>query len=42
MIGVDALLVGRVRDGDTVPTSDPHDIARLLAAAGVRATVVAV
>ncbi|HEX7836519.1 MAG TPA: hypothetical protein VF469_03600 [Kofleriaceae bacterium] len=39
---VDALLVGRARDGDTVLTSDPRDIERLLAAAGVRATVVTV
>jgi hypothetical protein len=39
---VDALLVGCVRDGDTVLTSDPHDIEILLTAAGVRATVVVV
>jgi hypothetical protein len=39
---VDALLVGRVNDGDTVLTSDPHEFQRLLATAGVRATVVAV
>lgn len=39
---VDALLVGRVQDGDTVLTSDPRDIERLLAASGVRATVVPV
>lgn len=39
---VDALLVGRVKDGDTVLTSDPRDIERLLATAGVRATVVTV
>jgi hypothetical protein len=39
---VDALLVGRARDGDTVLTSDPHDIETLLAKAGVRATVVTV
>jgi len=39
---VDALLVGRVKDGDTVLTSDPHDIETLLATAGVRATVVAI
>jgi hypothetical protein len=38
---VDALLALRARDGDTVLTSDPGDIRRLLAAAGVRATVVA-
>lgn len=36
---VDALLVGRVQDGDTVLTSDPHDIEMLLASAGVHATV---
>ncbi len=36
---VDALLVGGVRDGDTVLTSDPDDIDRLLACAGVHATV---
>jgi hypothetical protein len=36
---VDALLVGRVKDGDTVLTSDPDDIDRLLASAGVHATV---
>lgn len=36
---VDALLVGCVKDGDTVLTSDPHDIEVLLVAAGVRATV---
>jgi predicted nucleic acid-binding protein len=39
---VDALLVGRVVDGDTVLTSDPRDIERLVATAGVRATVVTV
>ena len=39
---VDALLVGRARDGDTVLTSDPDDIETLLAAAGVRATVAVV
>lgn len=37
---VDALLAGLVRDGDTVVTSDPHDIRRLLAAAGTNAAVV--
>jgi len=39
---VDALLVGCVKDGDTVLTSDPDDIGALLAAAGVRAAVVTV
>jgi hypothetical protein len=39
---VDALLVGRVMDGDTVLTSDPGDLETLLQAAGVRATVVTV
>jgi uncharacterized protein YaiI (UPF0178 family) len=39
---VDALLVGVVGDGDLVLTSDPSDILRLLAAASIRATVVAV
>jgi len=37
---VDALVAGRARDGDTVLTSDPHDLEVLLAAAGVHATVV--
>jgi hypothetical protein len=36
---VDAMLVGRVRDGDTVLTSDRHDLETLLEAAGVHATV---
>jgi hypothetical protein len=39
---VDALLVGRVRDGDVVLTSDPHDIRALLATAGARAMVITV
>ncbi len=39
---VDALLVGLARDGDTILTSDPDDIARLLAAAGVDAIVVTI
>lgn len=39
---VDALLVGLARDGDAVLTSDPHDIASLLAAAGTTAVVTAV
>jgi hypothetical protein len=39
---VDALLVGCVKDGDTVLTSDPGDIEVLLANAGVRATIVTV
>jgi predicted nucleic acid-binding protein len=38
----DALLVGRIKNGDAVLTSDPHDIERLLAAAGVHATIVTV
>jgi len=37
---VDALLAGLARDGDTVVTSDPDDIRRLLAAAGKRAAIV--
>lgn len=36
---VDALLVGLARSGDTILTSDPDDIDRLIAAAGVRAAV---
>ena len=36
---VDALLVGCTKDGDTVLTSDPHDIETLLESAGVHATV---
>jgi hypothetical protein len=36
---VDALLVGLARDGDTIVTSDPDDLERLLAASGTRATV---
>lgn len=39
---VDALLVGLARDGDTVVTSDPGDIRRLLARTSVRAAVVSV
>lgn len=39
---VDAMLAGRVKDGDTVLTSDPHDLEVLLATTGVRATVEAV
>lgn len=39
---VDALVAGCARDGDTVLTSDPHDIEALLGAAGVRATVAAI
>lgn len=38
----DAALCQLARDGDTVLTSDPHDIARLLAASGTRAGVQAV
>jgi uncharacterized protein YaiI (UPF0178 family) len=36
---VDALVVGLARDGDVVVTSDPGDIARLLARAGTKAMV---
>lgn len=36
---VDALLVGLVHDGDTILTSDPLDLERLLAAAGIRAVM---
>ena len=39
---VDALVAGLARDGDTILTSDPDDIRLLVAAAGVRATVVAI
>lgn len=39
---VDALLVGRVRNGDTVLTSAPRDIEVLLGGARVRATVMGV
>jgi uncharacterized protein YaiI (UPF0178 family) len=39
---VDALIVGCAGDGDTIVTSDPNDIELLVAAAGVKATVVAV
>lgn len=39
---VDALVAGHAKNGDTVLTSDPDDIEALLAAAGVRATVVTV
>lgn len=39
---VDALLVGRVKDGDTVLTSDPQDIEDLLTTAGTRAMVVTI
>jgi hypothetical protein len=38
----DAAVCQIARDGDTVLTSDPHDIARLLQAAGTRARVRAV
>ncbi len=37
---VDALVVGLVRDGDTIVTSDPDDIGTLLAATGVSAAIV--
>jgi hypothetical protein len=39
---VDALVVGLVREADIILTSDPRDIRSLLAAAGVRATIVTV
>jgi hypothetical protein len=39
---VDALLVELVRAGDSILTSDPGDVARLLAAARKAATVIAV
>ena len=39
---VDALLIGLARDGDTIATSDPDDLARLLAAAGKDATVLTI
>lgn len=35
----DAALCMLARDGDTVVTSDPHDIARLLQASGTRAGI---
>lgn len=38
---VDALLVVLARDGDTILTSDPRDIGALVAAASVRASVIA-
>lgn len=37
---VDALVVGLCRDGDTLITSDPDDLDRLLAAAGVQVSLV--
>lgn len=37
---VDALLAGLARPGDTVITSDPRDLQRLLAAAGTQAAVI--
>lgn len=37
---VDALVVGLARDGDVVLTSDGGDVARLVAAAGVRPRIV--
>jgi predicted nucleic acid-binding protein len=39
---VDALVAGCARDGDTVLTSDPHDIEALLDAAAVNAAVATV
>jgi hypothetical protein len=38
----DVALSGLARDGDTILTSDPHDIARLLGARGIDAQVRAV
>lgn len=38
---IDATVALLARDGDTVLTSDPADLRRLLAAAGIRAAVVA-
>lgn len=35
----DAALCQLARDGDTILTSDPHDLGRLLAAAGTKAQV---
>ncbi len=37
---VDALVVGLARAGDTIVTSDPDDLRRLVAAARVTATIV--
>ncbi len=39
---VDALLAGVARHGDTLLTSDPHDLSALLSAARIRATLVKV
>ena len=39
---VDAALVVMSRDGDTILTSDPDDIERLVAASGIDATIVGV
>jgi hypothetical protein len=39
---VDALLVDRIRNGDTVLTSDPRDLEKLIDAAGVAATIATV
>ena len=39
---VDAAVVALARNGDQILTSDPHDIARLVAAAGVLVDVVTV
>jgi predicted nucleic acid-binding protein len=39
---VDAFLVNLARDGDSIITSDPRDIERLLAATTKRATVIAI
>ena len=39
---IDAALVALVRNGDRIATSDPNDIAELVAAAGVLVDVIAV
>jgi predicted nucleic acid-binding protein len=39
---VDALIAVQVADGDTILTSDPGDLAKLVSAAGVRATIATV
>lgn len=39
---IDALVVDLARDGDTILTSEPKDVRLLLAAAGTRASVLAV
>jgi hypothetical protein len=39
---VDALLIGLARDGDTILTSDPDDLTRLVEAACVNAAIIEV